>query len=183
MNSSPHRTLTYNVPLLYKVGQAFWSSFVTIEDYETSFPTVTEFRNHQAAVTAANANGVDAPKMDDAKLDFISIEYSSDESALPDVDSFFRVFASTMASPSLYEIRSGEFTVDHIGTHSINVTVADADGARMSFVLSFTVAAAGTSDGYEKKTDMSDDGYEAYLASILGEEGLESLYEAIAEAE
>jgi len=183
MNSAPHRVLGLDVPLAYSVGQAFWTSFVTIQDYESSYPTGAAFRNYQAQVTAATAAGEDPPSLGDAKLDVVSVGYGSGEASLPDAESFFTAIASPYISPSQYEIRSGEFTIDHIGTHTLNVTVADEGGARTSFQLSFSVVAATLNDGYARKTDMTNEGYEAYLLSILGEEGFEDLVATIAEAE
>ena len=63
----------------------------------------------------------------------------------------------------------------HVGTHQLNVTVADSEDGRTSFVVDFTVDPTAK-PVWQSKTDMTDTGYEAYLLSILGEDGLEELY-------
>ena len=50
LNSVPHRSLDQNVPLTYAVGEVFWTSFVTLIDFESSYPAIDDFRAFQASV-------------------------------------------------------------------------------------------------------------------------------------
>ena len=66
--------------------------------------------------------------------------------------------------------------------HSLNVTVADSEDGRASFIIDFTVS--GSIDAsWQTKTDMTDHGYLMYLEETLGEDGLAELLEYLAEAE
>ena len=66
--------------------------------------------------------------------------------------------------------------------HSLNITVADSEDARASFIIDFTVSATAEAT-WQTKTDITDHGYLMYLEDTLGEDGLAELIAALQEAE
>ena len=96
----------------YGVGQAVY----------TSFPTFATYRDGVRGLLGNN-------------FSVVSYEYSLTRSSLPDAEDFYVLL------PSLDSIRSGEFTEEHIGAHSLNITIQDYYGARSAFTFTVTVQA------------------------------------------
>ena len=174
LNSVPHRSQDMNVALTYAVGESFWTSFVSVIDYESSYPNIADFYSDALDLS----NGIKS--LDDAILEVVSVEYADAISTLPDANDFFRVVFA--GKPIDYEIRSGPFEESHVGVHSLNITVADSEDARASFIIDFTVSATIEAT-WQSKTDMTDHGYHMYLEETLGEEGLAELIAELEEAE
>ena len=120
------------------MGEIFWTSFFTIIDIETVYPDPADYFLFLEAEYNAIIDETTVPVMPEPALDVISLEYPT-ASTLPDVNTFFR--ASTLGSDcGDYEIRSGVFTEEHVGAHTLNVTVADMEGGQFAFQVSFTVS-------------------------------------------
>ena len=75
----------------------------------------------------------------------VLLKLVEDEDDLPDADNFFQA-SFVGSSPSEYEIRSAAFKEEHVGKHSLNITVADSEDGRASVVLSFEVVHATDSE-------------------------------------
>ena len=176
LNSVPHRLLGQNVPLTYAVGESFWTSWVSVVDYESSYPNIADYRTDALALENGDIT------LADANLVVVSVEYADDSSTLvlPNANEFFRVVFA--GYPIDYEIRSGPFEQSHEGVHSLNITVADSEDARASFTIDFTVSETEEAT-WQTKTDMSDHGYIVYLEEALGEDGFAELKAVWAEAE
>ena len=123
---------------MFSVGEIFWTSFFTIIDIESVYPDPADYFLFLEAENSAILEETTVPLMPEPALDVISLAYTA-TSSLPDVDTFFR--ASTVGSDCRdYEIRSGEFTEEHVGSHTLNVTVADLEGGQVSFQIAFSVS-------------------------------------------
>lgn len=85
LNSVPHRSQDQNVPLTYAVGESFWTSWVSVIDYESSYPNIADF--YSDALDLSNGDKF----LFDASLEVVSVEYADAISTLPDANDFFRV--------------------------------------------------------------------------------------------
>ena len=85
LNSVPHRSQDQNVPLTYAVGESFWTSFVSVVDYESSYPNIADYYTDALALTNGDKS------LADASLEVVSVEYADAISTLPNVNDFFRV--------------------------------------------------------------------------------------------
>ena len=123
---------------MFSVGEVLWTSFFTVIDVESAYPDPSDYFLYLEAENNAIASETTVPLMPEPALDVISLAYTA-TSTLPDVDTFFR--ASTLGSNCRdYEIRSGVFTEEHVGSHTLNVTVADLEGGQFSFQVYFSVS-------------------------------------------